>query len=181
MVQFGSWVGGTLAAARAVNLRVGPGDGRCESVAAAAAVPGRPVRALRRRTFAVAAGGLTGTGAVFDSDAPPSVLVRRRARRMEDDAKDRTNDPNGELEWPVPQPRHLGPDTRGVSGTQTQFLHEDVCRRRQQHANLVRTEPAAGCGVDLHATVRFLDPVLDVPAGAVIQLERSARGADLTA
>ena len=111
--------------------------------------------------------GLPGAGAEFDGDAPPRVQVWRRAGQMQDDAADRADDLDAELEQPVPQPRHLGSGARGVRGAQPQFLHQHVGRRSQQHAELVGPEPAATRAVDLQAIAQFLDPVLDVAAAAV--------------
>ena len=55
---------------------------------------------------------------------------------------------------------------RGVGGAQPQFLHEHVGCGSQEYAQLVRLELVAACAVELQI-LEFLDPVLDVTAGAV--------------
>jgi len=91
--------------------------------------------------------------AEFEGDAPPRVQVRGRPWQMQNDATDRANDFDAELEQPapVPQPRHLGSCTRGVGGAQPQFLHEHIDRGSQQRAELVGPEPAAARAIDLQA------------------------------
>ena len=101
-----------------------------------------------------------------ERDVPPRRKVRRRARQEQDEAPDGGYDLHAQLEQPVPQPGHLRAGARRVGRARPQFLHQHVGGGSQEHAQPVRRERAATTrAVDLQC-LQFLDPVLDVPAGA---------------
>ena len=86
---------------------------------------------------------------------------------MEDDAADRDDDVDAELEQALAQRGHLRAGTRGARGPQPEFLHEDVRGGREEHAQLIGPEATATRAPDLEPVVEFLDPIFDVAAGAV--------------
>ena len=97
----------------------------------------------------------------------PGIEVGRRRRQMQDDAADRDDDMDAQLQQALAQPRHLGAGTRGARGPQPEFLHEDVRRGREEHAQLIGPEATATRAPDLEPVVEFLDPIFDVAARTV--------------
>src|SRR6266852_9971057 len=86
---------------------------------------------------------------------------------MQDDAADRDDDVDAELEQSVAQPGHLGAGIRGARGSQPDLLHEDERGGGQEHAQLIGPEATAARAPDLQSVVEFLDPVFDVAPGTV--------------
>ena len=106
---------------------------------------------------------------------PPRVEGGRRCRQMEDDASDRHDDVDAQCEQALAQPGDLGARVGGARGAQTEFLHEHVRGGGEEHAQLIRPEAAAARATDRKAVVEFLDPMLDVAAGAIDALVDPAR------
>jgi hypothetical protein len=52
---------------------------------------------------------------------------------MQDDAADRDDDRDAQLQQSRAQPRHLGAGTGGARGPQPEFLHEDIGRGGEEH------------------------------------------------
>src|SRR3989454_11143932 len=119
--------------------------------------------------------GLPRLGAEREGDVPPRIEEGHRRWQMENDATYRDDDVDAQFEQPLPQPGHLGARTGGAPGPQAEFLHEDVRRRREEHAQLIRPEATATRASDLESIVEFLDPILDVSTSAVDVLIDPAR------
>ena len=106
-------------------------------------------------------------GTEGEGDVTPGVEAGCRRRQMQDDAAHRDDHVDAQLEQSLAQPRDLGPGIRGARGPQSEFLHEHVGGRGEQHAPLIGPEATAARAPDLEPVVKFFDPILNVAAHAV--------------
>ena len=60
-----------------------------------------------------------------------------RAGQVQHDPTDRADDMHADLQQRESQPRHLAPRQRRAVGAQLGFLHQDVRRGGQSHAQLI--------------------------------------------
>ena len=99
------------------------------------APPGRAIRSARTV-------GLARAGAEREGDVSPRVDEWRGGRQMQDDAADRDDDMDAELEQPLAERGHLRTGAGRARGPQPEFLQEDV-RRRGAEQGAEREDVAA--------------------------------------
>jgi hypothetical protein len=165
--------GGDFGARAEVVARFSPSVRRRRVILATALR--REWRAMISAKRVVSPTALCGRGTEACGDDLPVVAVDVGSGQMQHDAPHRGLDPGAELHQMFAQGADLGRAEGGARGAQAQLLVEHVGRGGQQSAQLVGEEAGAAGAVDLQAVVQFLDPILDVSAGAVdhfIQMPR---------
>src|SRR3989442_9115519 len=136
----------------------------------------RESRAILARQRGVSPTTLRGRSAEASGDELPVVAMDAGGGQVQHDAPHRGLDPGTELHEVFAQRVDLSGSEGGARGPQAQLLIEHVGGGGEESPQLISEEAGATGAVDFQAVVQFLDPVFDVPAGAVDAFVQIPRG-----